>query len=190
MDAASGTIGDDDRRLLIAHFPFYRALDSGSRAPTTPAQRHFVAVCRGTAPPETDHERAYSRFRQAVTIAGIDEAVVVAAGFVLPPEVVGQDTDDAVQMTDLPVRPCVGCGRPIRPERLEVMPDATQCVPCQQRTESASSDWRVSEVECPRCASRGVKARLVWRTARDPAEFSGYFLGCSRFPECRYVDRS
>jgi Prokaryotic dksA/traR C4-type zinc finger len=190
MDAATATIGDDDRRLLIAHYGFYRGLDSGGRAPTTPAQRHFIAVCRGTAPPETDHERAYSRFKRAVTAAGVNEAAVVASKFVLPPHIVGEDTDDVGEVTDIPLRPCIGCGRPIPPERLEAIPDATRCVLCQQRTESTASDWHVSEVECPRCASHGVKSRMVWCTARDPAKFSGYFLGCSRFPECRYIDQS
>ncbi len=190
MEAATATIGDDDRRLLIAHYAFYHALDSGSRAPTTPAQRHFIAVCHGIASPETDHERAYWRFKRAVTAAGLDEAAVVASGFVLLPEVVGEDTDDTGAVVDIPVRACVGCGRPIPPERLGAIPDAIRCVPCQQRTESTRSDWRVSEVECPRCASRGVKSRMVWRTARDPAKFSGYFLGCSQFPECRYIDLS
>jgi Prokaryotic dksA/traR C4-type zinc finger len=190
MDAATVTIGDDARKLLIAHYGFYRDLDSGRRAPATPAQRHFIAVCRGAAPPETDHERAYTHFKRAVTAAGINEAAVVASGFALRREVVGEDTEDAGQVTEIPVRPCVGCGRPIPPARLEVVPDATRCVPCQQRTESTASDWHVSEVECPRCASHGVKSRLVWRYARDPAKFSGYFLGCSRFPECRYIDRS
>ncbi|MEX0642509.1 MAG: DUF413 domain-containing protein [Pirellulales bacterium] len=187
MDVATSTIGDDDRRLLVAHYAFYRALDSGGRAPTTPAQRHFIAVCRDTATPKTDHERAYLRFKRAVAAAGLNEAVMVASEFVLPWEAVGEDASDIV---DTPVRPCADCGRPIPPERLEAVPDATRCVPCQQRTESAPFDWHVSEVECPQCANRGFKSRMVWRTARDPAKFSGYFLGCSRFPECRYIDRT
>lgn len=190
MDAARATIGDDDRRLLVAHYAFYHALDSGGRVPTTSAQRHFITVCRGIASPETDHERAYLRFKRAVKAAGLDEAAVVASEFVLSAEVVSEEPDDAGAVVDIPVRPCVGCGRPIPPERLGAIPDATRCVPCQQRTESATSDWHVSEVECPRCASHGVKSRMVWRTARDPAKFSGYFLGCSRFPECRYIDQS
>lgn len=189
MDAARATIDDDDRRLLVAHYTFYRALDSGGRAPTTPAQRHFIAVCRGAAPPETDHERAYWRFKRAVAAAAVNEAAVVASEFVLPAEALGQEAD-ASDVVDIPVRRCVGCGRPIPPERLEAIPDATQCVPCQHRTELAPSDWHVSEMECPRCATNGFKSRMVWRIARDPARFSGYFLGCSRFPECRYIDRS
>jgi hypothetical protein len=189
MEAATATIGDDDKRLLIAHYAFYHALDSGGRAPTTPAQRHFIAVCRGITSPETDHERAYSRFKRAVTASGLDETAVVASGFVLSPGRIGEDSDDAGAVVDIPVRPCVGCGRPIPPERLEAVPDATRCVPCQQRAESAPTHWRVSEVVCPRCASRGFQSRMVWRTARDPT-ISGYFLGCSQLPECRYVDRS
>lgn len=127
---------------------------------------------------------AYTRFKQAVAAAGLSEATVVASGFVLPP---GQGVESDV--VDVPVRPCAGCGRPIPPERLEAVPAATRCVPCQQRAESAPADPRVSEVVCPRCATHGFQSRMVWRTARDPT-VPGYFLGCSRFPDCRYVDRS
>jgi len=189
MDTVPAAIGDEDRRLLVAHYAFYRALDSGGRAPTTPAQCHFLAVCHGTEPPETDHERAYSRFKRAVAAAGANEGDVVASEFVLPPEAVGENTGDG-EVVDIPIRPCTGCGRPIPPERLEAIPDALLCVQCQHRAESVPSDSHVSEVECPRCASHGFKSRLVWRSARDPAKFSGYFLGCSRFPECRYIDQS
>ena len=188
MDTDIAAIGDDDRRLLVAFYEFYRALDTGSRAPTTEAQRHFVAVCRGAASPETEHERAYTRFKHAVAAAGLTEEALAASGFV-PPLGQGDEDTAAGEVVDVPVRPCAGCGRPIPPERLEVIPDATQCVPCQQRTESAPTDWRVSELVCPRCAVRGVHSRMVWRTARDPT-IPGYFLGCNRYPECRYVDRS
>jgi hypothetical protein len=190
MNEGRATFDENDRRLLVTHYSFYRDLDSGKRAPTTLAQSHFVAVCRGTELPETDHERAYARFKQAVLAASRDEAGVVAAGFLfLPPPRGGNDTD-VEEVLDVPVRPCASCGRPIPPERLEAMPEATRCVPCQQRTESTPSDWRVSDIACPRCAAHGLKSRMVWRIARDPAKFSGYFLGCSRFPECRYIDRS
>ncbi len=188
MGAAVAAIGDDDRRLLIAHYEFYRALDTGGRIPTTAAQRHFIAVCRGGALPETDHERAYARFKQAAAAAGLSEAAVAASGFVLPPEQSDEDAG-AGDVVDVPVRPCAACGRPIPPERLEALPEATQCVRCQQSAETAPTDWRTSEVVCPRCAARGVQSRMVWRTARDPS-ISGFFLGCSRFPACRYVDRS
>src|SRR4051794_38582280 len=168
MGAAVAAIADDDRRLLVAHYPFYRALDTGSRMPTTAAQRHFIAVCRDRAPPETEHERAYTRFKQAVAAAGLSEAAVVASGFVLRPPDQGDDTG-AGDVVDVPVRRCAGCGRPIPPGRLEALPDATRCVPCQPRAEAAPTDWRVSEVECPRCRAHGFRARMVWRTARDPA---------------------
>ena len=114
MGAAGAAIGDDDRRLLVAHYQFYRSLDTGSRVPVTAAQRHFIAVCRGTASPETDHERAYSRFKQVVAAAGVSEEAVVASGFVwLLPGSHGEGID-AGEVVDVPVRPCAGCGRPRR----------------------------------------------------------------------------
>jgi uncharacterized protein YifE (UPF0438 family) len=55
--------------LIRRHLPFYRALAEGARPPTTPAQRRFVAVARGEAEPETEHERAFLRWREAVARA-------------------------------------------------------------------------------------------------------------------------
>jgi uncharacterized protein YifE (UPF0438 family) len=58
MGAVNTNISSDDSKLLIAHYKFYHDLDTGDRVPTTPAQHHFVAVCRGLSVPETNHERA------------------------------------------------------------------------------------------------------------------------------------
>lgn len=185
MDATTAIIGDHDRQLLLIHYAFYHALESGQRVPVTPAQQHFVDVCRGAASPETDHERAYLRLKHAALAGGVAEADLAATGFILPSDA---RHDDGSNFVDIPVRQCTGCGRPIAPERLEVMPDATRCISCQRHSESAPS--RVSQMECPDCASHGIKSPMVWRTARDPNEFTGYFLGCSRFPVCRYIDRS
>lgn len=194
MTPSRHQLSEEHRRLLLAHYEFYRSLDEGRRAPTTAAQRHFLAVWRGTVSPETAHERAYLELVQAVRQAGLDESEVVASGFLFPrvppagsaEEDVGIEQGDVV---DIPVRPCAGCGRPIAPERLAAIPEATRCVACQRREEAVPTDWRISEVQCPRCARNGFNSRMVWRTARDPT-VPGYFLGCSRFPACRYVDRS
>jgi len=39
-------------------------LESGQLMPKTPAQEHFVAVCRGKCMPETDYEKAYLAWRR------------------------------------------------------------------------------------------------------------------------------
>ena len=189
--ASDGPLSEGERLLLVAHYDFYRLLDAGKRIPTTEAQRHFISVCRGTASPETDHERAYLRFKAAIAVAGADEAGMVASGFTFSTaSAVGGDSDIVEgEFIDIPVRPCAACGRPIPPERLEAIPEATGCVSCQNREETDPTDWHISDIECPRCARNGIKSRMVWRTARDPS-IAGYFLGCSRFPECRYLERS
>lgn len=105
----------------------------------------------------------------------------IESAFIPPPNTNDEDTG-ASEPTNVPVRACVGCGQPIAPERLEMIPDATRCVSCQQRSETTQTEPHVSEVECPRCAAQGVRSRMVWRTARDPTQFAGYFLGCSRIP--------
>ena len=114
---------------------------------------------------------------------------VVACEFVLPSEAVGENTGDG-EIVDIPVRPCTGCGRPISPERLEAIQTRSYVFSASAVRSRFPSDSPVSEVECPQFTSYGFKSRLVWRSARDPAKFSGYFLGCSRFPDCRYIDQS
>ncbi len=55
--------------LIRRHLPFYQALASGARAPATAAQRRFVAVARGEAEPQTEHEQAFLRWREAAARA-------------------------------------------------------------------------------------------------------------------------
>jgi uncharacterized protein YifE (UPF0438 family) len=108
MDEKRVYISDDDRRLLVDHYSFYRALDSGSRIPTTSKQHHFVSACRGTEQPETEHEWAYLRFKRAVVAGDYDEEVLVSSGFVLPDDAAASDQDSALTKIDIPVRLCTG----------------------------------------------------------------------------------
>jgi uncharacterized protein YifE (UPF0438 family) len=55
-----------EKELLQKHIKFYMALDTGEREPTTPDQKHFVAVCRGSVHPSTPHERAYLKAKNLV----------------------------------------------------------------------------------------------------------------------------
>jgi uncharacterized protein YifE (UPF0438 family) len=57
----------DETALIKRHLDFYRVLDSGQRVPSTPAQHHFVAVCRCQAKATTAHEIAYFKYRMLVT---------------------------------------------------------------------------------------------------------------------------
>lgn len=190
MTAFDTQLSKDDRQLLVSYYPFYRSLETGMRAPKTEAQHHFIGVCRGEKVAKTEHEKAYQRFKRIVAEATHSEEELVACGFTVPAPIDGAGLKIGFDRTvEIPIRPCAGCGRPIPVERLKVIPDAVYCVCCQENQESDETDSRISEVECPRCAQKGIQSRLVWRTARDP-EISGYFLGCSRFPHCRYVDRS
>ena len=51
-----------DRRLIERYLKLYLSLDQGTRNPDTPAQGHFVSVCRGEASPRTQHEIAYTKY--------------------------------------------------------------------------------------------------------------------------------
>jgi hypothetical protein len=59
----------------------------------------------------------------------------------------------------------------------------------QPRAEPAAQpDPGYSGVLCPRCEAQGIRSFLVWRHARDPS-VPGEFLGCSRYPDCRYKEQ-
>lgn len=49
--------------LLYPYIDALEQLDEGKRLPETPAQEHFIAVCRGKFPAESDFEKAYIRWR-------------------------------------------------------------------------------------------------------------------------------
>jgi uncharacterized protein YifE (UPF0438 family) len=55
-------LSERDRDLIERYGAFYRALNGGQRQPATPAQLHFVEVCRGRADPQTEHEVAFSNY--------------------------------------------------------------------------------------------------------------------------------
>jgi uncharacterized protein YifE (UPF0438 family) len=81
-DDANGQLTAEEAALVERYLPFYRALDGGQRSPSTPEQRHFVAVCRCQAKAQTPHEIAYFKYRalvarqrveQGAASGGIDE---------------------------------------------------------------------------------------------------------------------
>jgi uncharacterized protein YifE (UPF0438 family) len=55
-------LSEVERQLLDRHLAFYRALATGQRNPTTPAQKHFVEVALGHIGAETEHEFAYMKW--------------------------------------------------------------------------------------------------------------------------------
>src|SRR5438874_916290 len=66
ISATPVPLDDRYRELLLRHGRFYMELESGERPASTPAQRHFVAVCQNRATPVSDHERAFLAFRSIV----------------------------------------------------------------------------------------------------------------------------
>jgi hypothetical protein len=169
----------DEKHLLKRHVEFYWPLDSGARVPTTDDQRHFVAICRGKTRPRTRHEETYQKLRAMVTEYHFDACEWVRSGF--PDVEKFCSTADAT----IPLRLCAKCNSPIPPQRIEIVPDAEMCVPCQSGDETVRQT-SMTEMDCPRCADKGVKSVMIWRTAREHSR-SGYFLGCSSFPNCRYI---
>jgi uncharacterized protein YifE (UPF0438 family) len=50
-------------KLIAPYVRTLQDLERGIRAPRTPLQLHFVAVCKGKARPMTEYERAYLLWR-------------------------------------------------------------------------------------------------------------------------------
>ena len=55
-------LSSEEQALLAKHLDFYRALATGRRKTTTPAQEHFVEVTLGHTAAETPHEVAYMKY--------------------------------------------------------------------------------------------------------------------------------
>ena len=178
------SFSERDLLLLRTHFQFYFDLDSGHRQPTTDKQHHFVRVCRNVDNPITEHEAAYLRLKEVARNleCAVDE--IANANFELP--IVPEDGFE-IEMRTIEVRLCSRCKKPIHPERMEAIPNATRCVKCQGVAESLTSNSPVTTFDCPRCLQNGFHSRLVWRIAHRPNN-TDFFLGCSRFPDCRYTE--
>ena len=82
---------EEYRRLLRKYLSFYRALDQGTRSPSSEAQRHFVAVCQGELPPTNSHEFAYTDFKKYCARSGTKEELAVANDFRFDPPAPPQD---------------------------------------------------------------------------------------------------
>ncbi len=58
-------LNDWDQALIEKHLPAYKNLEASIREPSSPDERHFVAVfVNGNEPIKTQHEIAYSRYKQ------------------------------------------------------------------------------------------------------------------------------
>ena len=89
---------------------------------------------------------------------------------------------------------CIQCGKRIPSERLSAIPNAIRCVECQNNPRDTcedSVDYGDDDIgSCPRCGSP-----LVWkeRVRDNPLwniQGSRYFLGCSNYPRCHYIERN
>lgn len=86
--------------------------------------REFLQAEVDVEPDEGDSE-VFEREKNAALIAVLERRLV--------------DIDEALKSIDRgEYGKCQRCGRPIEVERLEVKPDATMCVACQQETERLS----------------------------------------------------
>lgn len=84
---------------------------------------------------------------------------------------------------NVPLRLCQGCGKPIHPLRLEIMPDASLCADCQRDEEQPEKPPTPVAKTCPNCTRRALRGVMVWRTNQD----GRYFLGCSNYPRCTFT---
>ena len=66
MDKLNVALTQENLELINKYENFYRSLENGDRAPTTDAQKHFVAVCNGKAEVNTSHELAWMRYKNQI----------------------------------------------------------------------------------------------------------------------------
>ncbi|GEM_PF-4855433 len=65
-------LNQKERQLIERYLSFYVELDSGKRTPNTADQKRFVKVCKGLVQPETEHEKAYIKYKQTGANPAID----------------------------------------------------------------------------------------------------------------------
>lgn len=81
----------------------------------------------------------------------------------------------------LPAVTCKICNNPIPEERLRAVPGTDMCVNCKDNDEKGLLN-KSEPYFCKRCG-----AKMVWRFTKQVLP-TRYFLGCSRFPSCRYTE--
>lgn len=62
-NAAAFDLTPEEMSLITLHLDFYRSLETEQRAPTTEAQRPFVAVCQCQAKADSVHEVVYLKYK-------------------------------------------------------------------------------------------------------------------------------
>ena len=85
------------------------------------------------------------------------------------------EVDDAADWPEQ--RTCDVCNKPIPPERMEALPDATLCAACQQNEESGRPHPQTEY--CPKCGSP------MQLTLSKSAGLSRYVMRCTGQPPCR-----
>lgn len=91
---------------------------------------------------------------------------------------IAQDAEEEEDFDDWQAaKLCEVCRKPIPPERLEVAPHATRCVPCQSQAEAGTLPEEPDF--CPKCGS------LVELRVSRGSGITRYKLFCTGSPSCR-----
>ena len=77
-------------------------------------------------------------------------------------------------------RLCEDCGSLIPMTRIEAVPGALRCVPCQERADNKTPGQ--IDRACPRC-----DGKLRWKV-RQRTGTAQYFIGCDNWPRCWYSE--
>ena len=201
--------------LLRENLEFYDSLDSGERTPTSNSQKQFVSVCKGLEEAKTEHEIAYIKYKKAGLIRSDlrSEEIIfkkISAKnkkYVIAPE----RNNISAQKTRKPVKPATN-PKEIAKRNQELfretgyLAEESQGGGGSKQYPTLKNPFRPlttygkkiilnknSSEHCPRCEEKGRGIfPLVQRQRKrsDPLwdlSTNRSFIGCSNYPNCRYV---
>jgi len=111
-----------------------QSLISGTRAPETGMEQHFMRVMRGEARPCTEKEEEWNEIWRSAQFG----AHMIKRSFSDTANSQGASSSpdhsrhtEPALTTPLSLRLCSDCGISIPPERINAVPDITRCIKCQ-----------------------------------------------------------
>ena len=181
-----------ENELLRENLEFYDSLDSGERTPVTKSQKQFVRVCKGLEEAKTDDEIAYEKYKKAFRFKTKRENTRKRSAQktrkpAIDPKEIAKRNQELFRETGYLAEESQGGGGSKQYPTLK-----NPFRPLTTYGKKIILNKNSSE-HCPRCEEKGRGIfPLVQRQRKrsDPLwdlSTNRSFIGCSNYPNCRYV---
>ena len=181
-----------ENELLRENLEFYDSLDSGERTPVTKSQKQFVRVCKGLEEAKTDDEIAYEKYKKAFRFKTKRDntrkrSAPKTRKPAIDPKEIAKRNQELFRETGYLAEESQGGGGSKQYPTLK-----NPFRPLTTYGKKIILNKNSSE-HCPRCEEKGRGIfPLVQRQRKrsDPLwdlSTNRSFIGCSNYPNCRYV---